>query len=171
MNLRTTLNVFFAVLALITAHSAWSNPTIEDFLREPDLRDAELSPDGKHLAMIINETDKRKVVVINVETPDMPVIGAFSEDIIRPSALYWGNNNRLLIAMAVPLQARQVKLDKKRHDFDINNYYMISRMVAVDKDMKNLAILLEDEGSLNRNVSLSRVTSRADSRTGWLTTR
>ena len=160
MNLGTPLKLTVVALTLALSVPAWSSPTIEDFIREPDLRDAELSPDGKHLAMIINRDGQRTVLVRNMEDPDFPIVGAFSEDIVRPSFLHWGNNDRILISLSVPWQISQVRRDKrKKDDFDINDYFVVSRMVAVDKDMKNMVILMEDERRLRRNVSLSRVTN------------
>jgi dipeptidyl aminopeptidase/acylaminoacyl peptidase len=147
------------LVALIYALSASANPSIDDFTREPDLRDAQLSPDGKHLAMIITEGHERWVTVRNLETPEMPLVGAFTDTLIRPSSLYWGNNDRLLIAMDVPYEPKKVERDMSREDFDFNEYFMLSRMVAVDKDIRNLVVLFEGERTLERNISLSRVTN------------
>ena len=140
--------------------SDWAIPAIEDFLRVADIRDLELSPDGTHLAMVVNKDEKRFVIVRDIRDPDMPVVGGFGEEIIRPSYLYWGNNDRLLIALSVPYDLRKVERDReKKKDFDIDEYFMFSRMIAVNKDMSDSALLMEDERRLRSNISLSRVTN------------
>jgi len=159
MKFQMLRSVLFTVLAITLALPAWSNPTVEDFLRAPELRDVEISPDGKHLAMIINEGDIRKVIVRNVETPDMPVVGGFAGDVIRPSFLYWGNNDRLLISLAVPWDIKRARRESTESDFDIDEYATVSRMISVDKDMDNAVILMEGERALRNNRSLSRVTN------------
>lgn len=159
MNSCTIRNYSLALVALACSISAWASPSIDDFTREPDLRSAQLSPDGKHLAMIINEGQDRWVTVRSLETPDMPLVGVFTDKLVRPSGLYWGNNDRLLITMDVPYERRKFERDVSRGDVDFSDHFMFSRMVAVDKDMKNLAVLFEGERALERNISLSRVTN------------
>ncbi len=156
---RVRAGIFLLVVAVAPAFAAQPALTAEDFLKQRNIRDVELSPDGKHLAAIINEGDKRMVVVRNVETPDMPIIGAFYEELVRPSSLYWGNNDRLLIAMSVPWDIRRVQRELERDDFDIDDYYTVSRMISVDKDVTNAVVLLEGERRLRNNTSLSRVTN------------
>lgn len=138
----------------------WAGPEIEDFLRDADVRDAALSPDGTHLAMVINQDNTRSVIVRNIQDPEMPIVGAFSNDITRPNYLYWGNNDRLLIALSVPYDIERVQEDKeKESDFDINDYFMFSRMIATGKDLSNSTVLMEGERKLRTNISLSRVTN------------
>ena len=152
----------FVTLTLAFAISlpSWAIPTVDDFLREQDVRDMELSPDGTHLAIVINKDGKRTVIVRNITEPDMPVVGVHSDDIVRPNYLYWGNNDRLLIVLSVPYGTDQVRRDKeKKDDFDINDYFMFSRIVAVDKDMANSGFLMEDEARLRSNISLSHITN------------
>lgn len=163
VTLRKLSLVFLASAVTASVQFAYAAPSIEDFIREADVRDAEISPDGKHLALIVNEPDRRLVVVRNLETPDMPIVGAFADDIIRPSWLYWGNNDRLLISMSVPWNIREVRLAQKRGGFDINKYFQVSRMMSADKDMSNMAVLMEGERGLKRNTSLSRITNFLDS--------
>jgi dipeptidyl aminopeptidase/acylaminoacyl peptidase len=156
-----TSKAWLVLIAVAVAPAFAAQPalTVEDFLTQPNIRDVELSPDGKHLAVILNEGDKRIVVVRNMETPDMPIIGAFQEELVRPSSLYWGNNDRLLIAMSVPWNLTQVRREQDRDDFDINDYYAVSRMISVDKDVTNAVVLLEGDRRLAYNASLSRVTN------------
>lgn len=148
------------ITALSTVPQSLASPTIDDFLRAADVRDLELSPDGKHLAMVINSGNTRTVVVRNIEDPAMPVVGSFSEDYVRPDRLYWGNNDRLLISLAVPRDRRRIRRDRERKsDFDINEYAMVSRMIALNKDMSDSVILFEGEHGVRSNSSLSRITN------------
>ena len=157
---RTISVLAAAAFLLVVPPSTSADPKIDDFLREADVRDMKLSPDGTHLAFVTNEDGKRSVVVRNIVDPDMPIVGAFSGDLSRPNFLYWANDDRLLIAMSIPYEIDKVKRDKRRKDdFDIDDYFMFSRMISVSKDMSDAVILMEDERGLRRNLSLSRVTN------------
>ena len=149
-----------AVLVMLLAVPAWADLTVEDFLRSANVRDAELSPDGSHLAMVLDQDGKRSVIVRNIQDPEMPIVGAYTDDIIRPNYLYWGNDDRLLVALTVPSDANRVRRDKERKpDFDIDDYFMFSRMVALNRDMSDMVLLMEDQRRLRSNVSLSRITN------------
>ncbi len=151
------LILLFAVLASQAASAA---PDVADFLREADIRDMELSPDGTHLAMVVNQGTTRSVVVRDITKPGMPIIGVYGDDLIRPNYLYWGNNERLLVVLSVPADLARATREKKRFkDFDIYDYFMISRVTAIDRDMKNPVVLMEGERALHHNLSLSRITN------------
>ncbi len=136
----------------------WAQPTVDDFLQQATIRDAELSPDGKHLAVIIREPERRVVIVRNVEQPGMPIVGAFSEEILQPSWLTWGSNDRLLLSIWIPWS---VFLDKRFNStfYAPDESIGFSRMVAMNIDMSEQTFLMEGERSLRRNYSLSRVTN------------
>ncbi|MEM7276851.1 MAG: S9 family peptidase [Pseudomonadota bacterium] len=156
-NLRTSSVAF---LLCLVSPLLWANPSLEDFLREADIRDAELSPDGTHLAMVTHKDNVRTVVVRDVTKAGLPIVGALAGDIVRPNYLHWANNDRLLVVMSVPFNAKNVQRAKeKKDDFDINEYFMFSRMISVGKELSDPVVLLEDERRLKRNYSLSRVTN------------
>ena len=144
---------------VIPLQLASAAPSIEDFVREADVRDMQLSPDGRHLATIYNEPDQRLVVVRNLDTPDMPIVGALSEEVVRPSWLYWGNDERLLISLSVPLDMRRARKVQTRGDFDSDDFFSVSRMLSVNTDMSDMAVMMESQQRLKRNTSLSRVTN------------
>lgn len=77
-----------SALALAVPLSTWADPQIDDFLRDADIRDMKLSPDGTHLAFVTNEDGKRSVIVRSIVDPEMPIVGAFSGDLSRPNFLY-----------------------------------------------------------------------------------
>lgn len=152
------LTSFAIFLLTVSVQPVVAALSIDDFMEEASLRDAELSPDGKHLAMVIHEKERRMVVVRNVETPDMPIIGAFAEESIKPSWVTWGNNDRLLISMTVPWNMFVKKLQRSAY-FEGSDNLEFSRMVSVNKDMSDMAVLMAEEEQLKRNFSLSRITN------------
>lgn len=155
---RTPVGTLVILLLAVTLQVAAAELTVNDFLAEPDVLDAELSPDGKHLALVVNERRKKIVVVRNVETPDMPVVSVLAEDAMEPEWLVWGNNDRLLISMSVPWAAVAKKLQRSVF-LEGSDGPDFSRMVAVNKDMSGMAVLMQEERNLRNNFSLSRVTN------------
>ena len=118
------------LFTLVLSAPASGGPSIDDFLQDRTLRDAEVSPDGTHLATITEDKNERWVMVRNLEEPGMPVIAAWSNDVIRPSFIEWGNDDRLLISMEVPSNTKKLerKLEKEdKEDVDYDDYYMYSR--------------------------------------------
>ena len=152
------LTLLASFLLTASAPSLAAALTIDDFMQEVQLWDAELSPDAKHLAMVIREKDRRMVVVRNLETPDMSIVGAFAEESIQPSWLTWGNNDRLLVSMTVPWNMYVTKLKRSAY-VEGNENLAFSRMVSVNKDMSDMVVLMGEEKDLSRNFSLSRITN------------
>ncbi len=148
------------LLSAIFCGNSWAEPSLDDFLKDWDIRDFAVSPDGRHIALVINSGEHRIVTVRNLEDPALPAVGAFSEDLVRPSLVYWGNNDRLLVSMSVPVNISRVQRDReKKEDFNIRDYFAFSRMIAVDKDIGNPVVLLEGEPALRNNISLSRISN------------
>lgn len=160
MTLRKIHFLLLVLASLIPAHLAWPAPGVFAFVHDPEVLDAELSPDGKHLAMVVYDGSRRVVVVRNVETPDMPIVGAFAENTLRPEWLYWGNNDRLLVSLSLPRYLDQVREAKTREGnlFDIKKHLRMFRMAAFDKDMSNMTVLI-NQRALRWNVSLSWLTN------------
>ncbi|MEM1176526.1 MAG: S9 family peptidase [Pseudomonadota bacterium] len=119
-----------------------------------------MSPDGRYLAMVFNEGNRRTVVVRDLDAPNMPVVGTVSDDIVRPNYLNWGSNNWLLITLSVPSEPQKARKDKEKNpDFDITEYEMWSRVIATDADMSNTVLLMQDEKGLHDNRFLSGITN------------
>ncbi len=148
------------VLLLFTASLsiAQAAPTLDDFLREPEVIDADLSPDGRLLALIINEPDRRLVVVRNVDESGMPIVGAFAEASVKPTWLSWANNDRLLVSMSISYDTFITRSRKSAY-LQGRDDVSFSRMVSVNADMSEMSVLMENEANLRRNYSLSRVTN------------
>ncbi|MCH9695558.1 MAG: alpha/beta fold hydrolase [Gammaproteobacteria bacterium] len=147
--------ILLFVLA-VSVQPAFAAPTIEDFVKEPDILDVKLSPDGKHLAMIINEPGRRMIVVRNIEMPDMPIVGAIAEERVKPEWLTWANNDRLLISLAVPWDMFLKKLQRSVY-FEADRDIEFFRTISVNKDLSDMTVLMEDERQLRNNFSLSRI--------------
>jgi len=123
--------------------------TVEDFVAEADFRDAEISPNGRFLAMILSENKARYVIIRDLESEGSPVIGSLGDIIYRPTEIEWANDERLLVKFLVPLDPGRVKRQLvSKEDFDIYDYPMTTRMMSVDVNGKNSVILMK-----NRKVS------------------
>ena len=77
--------------------------TVDDFLSEPVIYDAEFSPDGRYLATIVNHENSRLLIIRDFETEGHPVTGTMTHKFIRPNTVSWANNERLLVGLLVPL--------------------------------------------------------------------
>lgn len=118
--------------------------SVGDFIAEPDLRDAEISPNGRYLAMILSQNKARFVIIKDLETEGRPTIGSLGDITFRPNEIKWANNERLLIQLRVPLDARRVMRDyKSKEDFDIYSYPMTSRMISVNVNAKDSVIMMK----------------------------
>ena len=133
-----------------------AKPTLEDFIRERDLRNAVISPDGKYLAQLHNKDGRRVVTIIDMQSSDKKVIGTLSDKLIRANAISWGKKDRLLVSVLVPYDMRLVERDmEKKKDFDIDDYFMFSRTLSIDINAKNPVVLMNNERSARGNVNLS----------------
>ena len=131
----------FSLLTLLIASTApaFAGPSIDDFIQPARIHGAELSPDGKHLAMIINEPSRRMVIVRNVEQPEMPLVGVYNVSVFQPSWFAWANNERLLLSIGLS--------------------FGMSKMVTMNVDMSDEVVLMEGERDLRRDYFLSEVTN------------
>lgn len=151
-----TLTIALAAFIVAPVATLAADPTIDDFLQEAHIRDAKLSPDGKHLALIIREPERRLVIVRNLEQPDMPIVGVNAEETLQPARLAWGSNDRLLITLWIPWGVfDEGRLRGGSSEFDESIGF--SRMVAMNVDMSDQAFLMEGDRGLRKNYSLSRV--------------
>lgn len=149
----------FSYFSLVGVHS-FASPTLEDFTREADYRMASISPSGRYLAEVWNDdkSQTRMVTVRDLTKPNNPIIGKRADNVIRPGWVSWANDERLLISLMVPYRTKEViRASKKKKDFDIYDYFMFARTIAVDPTLKNEVLLLDDQRNVRRNVNLSRI--------------
>lgn len=150
------LGIALAMFALASYDAVAATPSVEDFLQEAKIRDAALSPDGKHLALIIREPERRLVVVRDMEQPDMQIVGANAEETLQPAWLAWGSNDRLLISVWIPWEVFEEGRLRGTY-YEADDSIGFNRMVAVNVDMPDQAFLMEGDRGLRKNYSLSRV--------------
>lgn len=81
------------------SQSATIPPAIENFFKLSNFGGATLSPDGKHVALLMAGSDQRlALTVMDTTTNKLQLIGKYSNlDIVRVS---WVNNHRLVYSMA-----------------------------------------------------------------------
>ena len=149
------------VLLIAATFSAQANPTVQDFLKDPDVIAASLSPDGKHLAIILNQDGRRVVAVRNTESPELPLIGAFSETEIKAYWVGWGNNDRVLISLRVPYNLYAQQHEHTAYQ-EGGEGYTFSRMLSSSLDLSDQVVLMENQRHLKQYFSLTRISDYAD---------
>lgn len=133
-------------------------PSIQDFTRERDLRTTVLSPNGRYIASIVNKDQTRILVITDLQAPNNPIIGRLNQKITRPKSVSWANDERLLVTIDVPYDTASVERDaQKKKDFNIDDYFMFSRIVSFDLHAQNPVTLLNDDKNLRWNVNLSSI--------------
>lgn len=147
------------VCTLFMLHGlVFAKPTLDDFLKKKDIIDVVISPNGRYLAKLWNKADERIISITDLDAEGQPVIGYTYDKVVRAQSISWANNERLLVNIAVPYNTESVIRDStKKKDFNIDDYYMFSRMVSMDVNAKNSVVLLEDQRSLRGNVNLSSI--------------
>lgn len=96
------LSLFLGLMVyLAQAGTAWG-ATLEDYLRTAPLVDIQISPDGKHLAMLRREEKDTLYVVTRAD--NSVVTGVSSSAGQRFHSFRWANDNRLLIEPAIEVR-------------------------------------------------------------------
>ncbi|WP_438864057.1 alpha/beta hydrolase family protein [Neptunicella sp.] len=160
MKLIKKLYLILTVWLTLTTIVCADVPDLEDFLREADYKQAVISPSGRYLAQLWNrDSDGARIVTISDLAKDgNPTIGKTSDRLVRPYAISWANDERLLLHVLVPYNTESVQEDmEEKDDFDIDDYYMFSRTLAIDVDAKNPVVLLDDDWRTRSNRNLSRI--------------
>lgn len=140
-----SLSMFFILTSEVVLSKTLS---ARDFISDPDIMDLAISPDGRYLASIWNDETTRKVMVQDLEKQGV-LVGKVDGTAIRPYALEWANNHRLLVTTQIPHKSGQVEEkiagDESVEWSDIRSAY---RIFAMDPNGGNRKILLS-----NSNVS------------------
>ncbi len=119
--------------------------TVDDFVVDSDLIDAELSPNGRYLAVIYNKEATRYLFIKDLEAEGFPITGKIVDKVIRPYFVKWANNERLIVQLKVPYDTDDVIEDSKKNEFDINEYKTFDKTVSVDIHAKDLVLLQESK--------------------------
>ena len=140
---RSLLFIFSISLSLF-AEAKTEPPSIDDFSSERDLRDMEISPNGKYMAAIWNFGQKRVVTVQDLTQKGYPIVAKFGDSIQRPHYINWANDSRMLIKMQIPVGTDSArKKSEKKDDFDIYDYSFVYRTLATDFDGRNPVVLMQ----------------------------
>lgn len=135
--------------------------TIEDFVAYPDVFDAEFSPDGRYLAVIVKSKEGRMLVIRDFSKEGLPATGVVNDKFYRASSLSWANNDRLIVNFLVPYE-RLSKLRRKAEsdpDFDIDDYAVHLRSVSMSVEAKDHVILLNHRRYAKNNTNLSKISN------------
>lgn len=149
--------------SLASAQENLAPPAIEDFVGPLDYWGAELSPNGKHLAPVRRQGSADYLIVYNLEpgsTQPKPVsVGDYYVDWLE-----WANDDRLLVAATGYIDiktGRQVK----RKDFEEETsfykraeIYSFRRLISVQRETQEMAVMFGDDWRMNRSFSLGNVT-------------
>lgn len=94
---RSIIFIFsFLVFTLVFSNITFALPTPAQLAADNKYADAKISPDGKHIAFVIKEDSKRKLVVIDVE--GKKVVGGANFGIKQQvGEFYWANTERLVM--------------------------------------------------------------------------
>lgn len=162
--------LFFLALMLPALAVAREVP-IEDFFRNSEFESVSLSPDAKHLAVIIPQEDRAVLAVIRVS--DRKVIGKWDYGENRHFYdVTWANNKRLLFWIGFKLGRYDFTVDKGdmyasnidgtgRLDIPNGTYYSIVDTTPEDPDNILVERSYDNAFLFKLNVNTGRVTTVA----------
>lgn len=168
MNLRPLL----ALLCLSLPLSAVAHEVpVSDFFRKAEFESVELSPDGKHLSIIVPQDDRTILAVIDVATKK--VVGKWDYGENRHfSDVTWVNDNRLLFRVGIKLGSLDYQVSKGdlyasnidgtgRIDIPNGAYYSIVDTTPDDPDTILVQRSVENSFLFKLNVNNGRVVTVA----------
>lgn len=155
---RLLFSFFFIYLFAFANLSLSAALTVDDFMADPELFDMDISPNGRYLAEVRQEGKFRIVIIRDLTTPNLSIVGKVGDDIMRPYSVLWANDDRLIVHLLVPYNTKHVRREaESEEDFDIDNHFMMSRSIAVDITGKNSAVLMHNVRALRWQTNLSRI--------------
>jgi acetyl esterase/lipase len=91
-----------ALLALLALPAFAAPPAVDLFFKEPLLAGAELSPSGRHVAMLVTQKEgHNRLAVLDVQTMQSTLAFAFKDGDI--DQFHWVNDDRLVVSQTVEL--------------------------------------------------------------------
>ncbi len=99
--MRTFLKVAAVLLLAISFQPSWAKPSdipLEDFFKNPEFTALQLSPDGKHIAVLSPVGKRRNIVIMDTEGLKniRAVTGLAKQDI---AGFFWANNKDIVFTM------------------------------------------------------------------------
>jgi len=152
------ISVLIVVLGLSSNFGFARQLSLDDFMSSPEVYDAELSPDGRYLADIVQVGKLRMVNIRDLTKEGHPVVGQIGDSVIRPYSLIWANDERLIVYLQVPLGTDNVRRRVERDDeYDIDENFMYSRSISIDVHGKTPVSLLTQSKGLRNQLNLSEI--------------
>ncbi|MBV1908802.1 MAG: prolyl oligopeptidase family serine peptidase [Kangiellaceae bacterium] len=138
---------------------------LDNFIADPNIIDAKISPDGEHIALIFNQNNSRFLVIRNLVTPGSPVTGMLEDPVVRPNAVQWANNERIIVSLLVPFETDKIRYKfENESDFDFDRHLMFTRSVSMDLNAKNMVQLMENKNHhFIWNIHLSSISNLLES--------
>lgn len=94
------------LLVLFTTHT-FAAPQIKDFSADSEFSGVKISPDGKHLGVILIEDEKRTLLILNLESMKPTYAVKFSGD-EEVGSYYWVNEERVVLQKLYKHAQREV---------------------------------------------------------------
>jgi dipeptidyl aminopeptidase/acylaminoacyl peptidase len=137
----------FAALAALSSFQASAKPPTSAFGNLPFMSDPQLSPDGKHFAVLQSVGGRPVAVIYAVDAPPdaKPTVVSASDWIV--DGLAWAKNDRLVVI---------IKVSKRVGDTD-NLMHSWLRAVSVGLDGGDAVMLMKDNVDLNLNINAARI--------------
>ena len=133
--------------------------SVKDFTTETQLFDAQISPNGKYLASIWNKNGRRVVTLKDLSQNSSKVKVLLNDIIYRAYEIDWANEDMLLVHLEVPANTKRAIRKSKNKDFDINDYFMYYRIMAMNIYSGESVELLGDYHKFEETRDLSVITN------------
>ncbi|MFC4698699.1 alpha/beta fold hydrolase [Glaciecola siphonariae] len=95
-SLKSCVAIMCVCMLFVSSALADTGPSPADFAKDSEFSSAKISPDGKHLAIIIRKDDKRRLAIVKADTLE-PVGGADFGGKQQVGAFWWANNERIVM--------------------------------------------------------------------------
>ncbi|GGQ22895.1 alpha/beta hydrolase family protein [Shewanella litoralis] len=125
---------------LFTTHT-FASPSIKDFSADSEFSGVKISPDGKHLGVILMEDEKRTLLILNLESMKPTYAVKFSGD-EEVGSYYWVNDERIVLQKLYKHAQREV-----------SDYY--GELLAVNYDGSKSKYLFGYNGGTSTGTSIS----------------
>ena len=167
--MRFWILVIASILMLAAAGGQSSTPTkpsLDEFLGDFDFWSPELSPSGRYVAGVRQVDDSHFIIVADLERPLDETLEGVAVGDYFVNWLDWATNDRLLLSVTgyINLNNGDVITREQLRDRDFLARRSVSpvpitRLIAMDRDGRNHAVMFGDDRRMNRNFSLGRVAS------------
>jgi len=150
MHSLSKIGTFGAACFALWIHTAAAQPPVEAFGNLPFMRDPQISPDGKHFAVVQSVSGRPAVVIytINAGPDDKPYVIAPTDWVI--SGAQWLKNDRLAVFIKV----------NQKFGVETRLMYTWDRAVSVDLTGSNEILLLKDAVDFTYNPGTDYIVDR-----------